>query len=245
MKKISVLFALIVASNMLSAITAEEIINKIDDNRVFKTIEYTATMSISLAGQIREKSFRGYARGEDRAYMEFTAPERDKGTRFLKLDNEMYLYIPDVGKPTRIAGHMLRQSMMGSDFSYDDFTENERLHDLYDIELIGSDTFDQHDCHVLELNAKVEEVNYFKRKVWVTKDSYIPVKTELYAKSGKLMKELNVLETRRIADRDFPVRIRMINKLRKATYTELSFDAIKLDVTIPDKHFSIGYLERK
>ena len=245
MKKVNAIFLVIAISNVLYAITAEEIIDKIDDNRVFNTIEYTATMNISIGGQIREKTFKGYARGEDHAYMEFVAPERDKDTRFLMLDNEMYLYIPDVGKPTRIAGHMLRQSMMGSDFSYDDFTENERLLDLYEIELTGSDTFNQQDCHVLELTAKVEEVGYYKRKAWVTKNNYTLVKTELYAKSGKLMKELNVLETRQIASRDFPVRIRMINKLRKDTYTELSFDDIKLDISIPDKYFSIGYLERK
>ncbi len=245
MLKVIQVFVLIAASNLSSAITAEEIIDRIDNNSVFNTIEYAATMNISIGGQVREKSFRGYARSEDKAYMEFTAPERDKNTRFLKLNDEMYIYIPDVGKPTRIAGHMLRQSMMGSDFSYDDFTENERLLDLYDIELIESDTFNEQECHVLELTAKVEEINYFQRRVWVTKDNYIPVKTELYAKSGKLMKELNVLETREIASRDFPVRIRMINKLRKDTYTELSFDNIKLDISIPDKYFSIGYLERK
>ncbi|OGC39180.1 hypothetical protein A2Y85_02140, partial [candidate division WOR-3 bacterium RBG_13_43_14] len=229
----------------LYALTAEEIINKIDDNRVFNTIEYTATMIISIGSQVREKTFEGYARGDDHAYMEFIAPERDKGTRFLKLSDEMYIYIPDVGKPTRIAGHMLRQNMMGSDFSYDDFTGNERLIDQYDIVLTGSDTVNEQDCHVLELTAKVEEINYAKQKVWVIKKTYRPVKTELYAKSGKLMKELNVLESRKIAGRDLPVRIRMVNKLRKDTYTELVFDAIKLDTPIPDKYFSIGYLERK
>jgi negative regulator of sigma E activity len=150
-----------------------------------------------------------------------------------------------VGKPTRIAGHMLRQSMMGSDFSYDDFTENERLTDLYKISLTGSDTFSEQNCYVLELTAKVEEVAYYKRKMWIIKDTYMPVKTELYAKSGKLMKEFNVLETRQIGKRDFPVRLRMVNKLRKDTYTELVFDEIKLDTAIPDKYFSTGYLERK
>jgi outer membrane lipoprotein-sorting protein len=241
----SILLFLIILVNAGWTLTAEEIVGRIDGNRVFNSIKYTAAMLIATGGQKREKSFEGCASGDDQAYMEFTAPERDRGTRFLKINDEMYIYIPDVGKPTRIAGHMLRQSMMGSDFSYDDFTENERLTDLYEIALSGSDTFNEKECHILELTAKVEEVTYFIRRMWVTKDTYMPVKTELYARSGKLMKEFNVLETRRIGPRDFPVRMRMVNRLRKDTYTELVFDKIELDTPIPDKYFSIGYLERK
>jgi len=229
----------------LFALTGEEIIDRVDNDRTFNSMEYEATMTIVLGSQTREKSFYGYAEGEDRAYMEFTAPARDKGTRFLKLDDEMWLFIPSVEKATKIAGHMLRQSYMGSDFSYDDFTENERFGELYTIDLLGTDTVNNESCHVIELVAKVEEVTYYKRKLWITKTDYIPVKSELYAKSGKLMKEFMVLETKLIGSYNYPVHIRMINKLRKDTYTEMVFHTIKLDVSIPDNIFTKAYLERK
>ena len=232
-------------SCMMFALTGEEIIDRVDDDRTFNSMEYEATMTIVLGSQAREKSFYGYAEGEDMAYMEFTAPARDKGTRFLKLQDEMWMFIPAVEKATKIAGHMLRQSYMGSDFSYDDFTENERLGDLYSIELLGTDTVNDEACHVIELVAKVEEVTYYKRKVWITTTDYIPLKSELYAKSGKLMKEFVVLRTERIGSYNFPVHIKMINKLRKDTYTEMEFHTITLDIPVPDNIFTKAYLERK
>ena len=67
----------------------------------------------------------------------------------------MWIYFPSVEKATKIAGHMLRQSMMGSDFSYDDVAENERLQDLYEVGLVGTDTVDGKECYTLELTAKL------------------------------------------------------------------------------------------
>jgi outer membrane lipoprotein-sorting protein len=245
MKKAYRAILMILMSCSLFAQSAEEIIEKVDNNRVVESISYKATMLINMGGKKREKSFEGYARGEDFAYLEFTAPARDRGTRFLMIRDEMWMYIPAVEKATKIAGHMLRQSLMGSDFSYDDFTENERLQDAYDIALLGSDTIANTDCYVLELIAKITDVNYYKRKTWISKDTYVPLKTELYAKSGKLMKEIIVLETKKYGARQYPVHIRMENKLRKNTFTELTLNEIEIDITIPSKIFTKAYLERK
>ncbi len=225
--------------------TAEEIIERVDNNVVVKTTRYRAKMLISLGGKIREKEFIGYTRGKEYSYMEFVSPARDKGTRFLKIGDEMWMYIRSVEKSTKIAGHMLRQSMMGSDFSYDDVAENEKLQDLYEIEFIGIDSVEDKECYKLELTAKVPEVNYFFKKMWVDKKTYIPVKAELYAKSGKLMKEINITDFQKIGKRNYPTKIIMINKLRKDTFTELILEEIKLDIKIPSKVFTKAYLERK
>jgi outer membrane lipoprotein-sorting protein len=95
------------------------------------------------------------------------------------------------------------------------------------------------------LISKVEEVAYQHRVLWVDKESFVPVKIELYAKSGKLMKEINIIGFQRIGDRNYPARIKMINKLRQNTYSEMVLEDIRLDVEIPPKIFTKAYLERK
>ena len=212
---------------------------------VTEAATYKATLVISIAGELREKQFKGYVQGDDHGYMEFTAPARDKGTRFLKLANEMWIYIPAVEKSTKIAGHMLRQSLMGSDFSYDDMMENRNLQELYNIQLIGDEVVMDKTCFLLELIAKVEDVTYYKRRLWVDKILYIPMKIELYAKSGKLMKEIQIYDYRRIGERNYPTKIKMYNKLRQNTYSEMVIDDITLDEPIPAQVFTKAYLERK
>lgn len=246
MKIINILVISILAVMATSyAQSATEILEKVDDNTVVTSWNYSAKMIISLGGTIREKEFIGYAIGKEFAYMEFTSPARDKGTRFLKLGDEMWMYLPSVERATKIAGHMLRQSMMGSDFSYDDIVENRRLTELYSAELTGVDTVDGRECHVVSLTAKVPEINYYYRKMWIDKDIYAAVKVELYAKSGKLLKEVNVSEFKRLSGYTFPTNVRMVNKLRQETYTELQMEDVQLDVKIPDRIFTKAYLERK
>ncbi len=225
--------------------SVEDILKRVDNNTVVTSAQYQATMIISLAGKVREKTFFGYTEGKDRAYMEFTAPARDHGTRILKRGDEIWIYLPSVEKATKIAGHMLRQSMMGSDFSYEDVAENRKLEELYDAENLGIDTVDDRPCYKLRLTAKVEEVTYALRIVWIDIDEYIALKTELYAKSGKLMKEVTVGEFQNIGGRNYPTRVEMINKLRQNTYTELVLDDVRLDITIPDRIFTKAYLERQ
>ncbi len=239
------LLILILLCVLSFAQTGIEIIDQVDKNMVSNTAEYKARMKISLGGQVREKEFIGYNEGKNNAFLEFTAPARDKGTRFLKLDDEMWIYLPQVEKATKIAGHMLRQSLMGSDFSYDDMTSNEKLKELYEIKLIGTDTVMDKPCYLLELIAKAEEVSYYRRKVWIDKEYKFPVKEELYAKSGKLMKETTITDFKKIGERNYPTKIKMVNKFRQNTYSELVLEEVKLDIKIPDRIFTKSYLERK
>ncbi len=79
------LLILILLCVLSFAQTGIEIIDQVDKNMVSNTAEYKARMKISLGGQVREKEFIGYNEGKNNAFLEFTAPARDKGTRFLKL----------------------------------------------------------------------------------------------------------------------------------------------------------------
>jgi len=239
------LLGITISTICLSAQSGREILEKVDDNTVVTTSRYDAKMVISLGGTIREKRFTGYAEGKERAYMEFTYPARDEGTRFLKIEDEMWMYLPSVEKATKIAGHMLRQSMMGSDFSYDDIVENESMIELYEVEITGTDTVNTEECYVLKLTAKVPEITYYSRRLWVDKERYVTLKAELYAKSGKLLKEITIREFKNIGQYRFPTSIKMVNKIRRDTYTELILENVELDIEIPERIFSKAYLERK
>lgn len=222
-----------------------EIIDRVDNNLVANTISYTAKIQVSIGGEIRTKELIGYVQGKDKAYLEFTAPARDKNTRFLKLDNEMWIYIKEVEKATKIAGHMLRQSFAGTDFSYEDVTSNQKRKEQYDIKLIGMDTIFNRACYQLELIAKLENVTYYRRMLWIDAEYFYPLKEELYAKSGKLIKEITISDFKKIGNKNFPTKIRMENKLRRNTYTELVLENVKLDEVIPERIFTKAYLERK
>ena len=106
----------------------------------------------------------------------------------LKLENQLWIYSPSTDRTIQIAGHMLRQSVMGSDLSYEDMMDDRKVTEVYSAAVAGSEEVDGRNTWILELTAKVTDVAYYRRKMWVDAERYVPLKEELYARSGQLLK---------------------------------------------------------
>ena len=227
-------------------LTGKEIIEKVDRNLDIESSTAEAKMVIHSSKRTDVKEMVVYSKGRDKSFVEFLSPARDRGTRYLKLEDDMWMYLPSVEKVIRISGHMLRQSMMGSDFSYEDAMEKSRKFvDDYDCELIGTEMIDGTGCYVVDLEAVSRDVTYYRRKIWVDKDRFIGLKEELYSKSGKLLKVSTVKEIGKFDGRFYPTHIVMEDKLRKGSRTEMMLVDLKLNVSIDDMIFSQRNLRRR
>ncbi len=239
---ISLLFLL---NTFLYSITGEEILRKVDANIKFGTMEYTGTMEILPGGdeKPRSKVMKVTAIGDKKAYVEFINKE-DINTKYLKLDKSMWIHDGEENNTFLISGHMLKQGIMGSDVSYEDALESESLYEKYSIEITGNETVDGRDCWIITLKAKVKNVPYDVRKMWIDKERYIQLKEEMYALSGKLLKESRSLDVEKIGDRYYPVKSEISDKLRENSKTVMTMTDIKFDIKVNENIFSIRYLER-
>ena len=131
-------------------------------------------MIIYNEGKKYEKTFKTYAKGSKNFFMEFINQD-DKGTKYMKKDGRLYVYTDDLEKVMPITGHMLKESMMGSDLSYEDTIENETLLDQYDPVIIdetkfdGNTKFKGNDVWVIKLIAKIPKkinTNDFENRVF-------------------------------------------------------------------------------
>jgi len=132
--------------------TAAELLRRVDDNEIYSTIEYDGEMIIEHQNRRFVKTFKGWARGNVDSFIDFTNPE-DRGTKYLKTGGRLYVFSPDTERIMLISGHMLRESMMGSDMSYEDTLDNASLSSRYNPVLTGSDTLNGRPVWMLELNA--------------------------------------------------------------------------------------------
>ena len=237
---VSILFSsLIVAA--AAEMTAEEIINKRDDNEYFETAQMEAEMIIASGSRIITKTMVVLA-DKQNSLVEFTNSQ-DRGTKFLKREDDLWMFFPDAEEIIKISGHMLNQGMMGSDFSYQDIMESDKLTDLYDFKIIGEEEFDSRPCYVLEGIAREGvKVSYYRRVSWVDKERFIGLKEELYAQSGRILKETKVNIIEEIEGRWVPTNSVMENKLRKDTYTEFTITQIKFNLEIPEETFTLQNL---
>jgi outer membrane lipoprotein-sorting protein len=223
--------------------TASELLRRMDDNEIYTTIEYDGEMIIDYQNKRFVKVMKAWGRENSDSFVEFTNPE-DRGTKYLKKSGRLYVYSPDVEEVMLISGHMLKESMMGSDMSYEDTIENETLSARYNPVLAGSETWSGRDCWVLDLTAKKRTESYPKQKLWIDKETGDCLHYELFALSGAKLKEYNLLKAEVFGGRRFPVEIEIRDLLRKNSKTTMVMRNVVLDRPIADSVFSQRNLER-
>jgi outer membrane lipoprotein-sorting protein len=228
------------------SLTAEQLLDKIDQNMVFNTAYAEIDMIITIRNRTITKSFISFSQGNDKSFIEFLSPARDKGTKILKQEGIIKIYYPSAERVMRLSGHMLRRSMMGSDFSYEDMTERAtRLREEYSAKITGEEVLADRPCYILLLTSKMAKQTYFTRKAWVDKERFIGLKEELYAKSGKLLKVMEASEVQPYQKRFYPTRIIMEDMLRKNSKTVMKLKTIKFDINIDPDTFSERRLLKK
>ena len=221
-----------------------KILKQIDENMYAKNMISTSQMIVHGRRGSRTMKLRSWTEGDDRSFSEYLAPPKDAGTKMLKLDDKLWIYNPSADRTIQISGHMLRQSMMGSDISYEDMMEENELTEIYTAQTVGEENFNDVSCWKLELTAITDDAAYQTKKVWIDKEKLIPIKEERYGKSGKLLKTTEILEVMQINDRWYPKRMIFKDVLKKGKGTEFIIDDIQFDVNIPESRFSKAALRK-
>jgi outer membrane lipoprotein-sorting protein len=223
--------------------SADAILAKVDANLSYASISYSGRMEITIGAQTRYKTMDAIAAGSSKAFSEFTNPE-DRGTRYLKLGKDLWIYFPKEQDTVKISGHLLKEGMMGSDLSYEDALESGDFKAKYTAALKGRDKVGDRDCFVIELSARIPTAAYDRRLLWIDAERFIGLKEEMYAKSGKLLKASSTLEVARIGERWFPTKTEFVSKLRSGTKTVFSMSKIAIDVPIDERRFTMAALSK-
>lgn len=241
--KFSLIIALISVSAFAQYPKGEDILDKIDKNMSSDNQMVIAKMIIHGRRASRTMEMKTWSVGDKQSFTEYLAPARDAGTKMLKMEDKLWIYSPSTDRIIQISGHMLRQSMMGSDLSYEDMMADSKMKDLYNAEVIFDEVYSDRKCWVVELTAKVEDVAYYKRKIWVDMERFIPLKEELFAKSGKLLKKTELSDVKYINGRWYPMKVAFKDMLKTGGGTEFIVDEIQFNVKIPENLFTKGSLK--
>jgi outer membrane lipoprotein-sorting protein len=231
-------------SSPAQAQTSSEILSMVDSNLTFETRYSRATMTVVKPRRTKVYEFESWGRGVDTAATEFLAPRRDVGTKMLKIGGELWMYMPSIERVQKISGHMLRQGLMGSDLSYEDMLEFSSWQEAYTAEVTGTEACGTGTCWVLDMQARVDDVSYPRRKIWVDQSNHIPVRQELYALSGMLLKVWLMEDVQQFGDRYYPRRMVVEDAVQEGTSTTLEFSDLQFGEEVDQRVFERRWLER-
>jgi len=220
-----------------TALDGAAILKKVDRNLEPESYEmYRKLINLEPDGTKKEFVIFSVKKGRDKVAGLFLAPASDKGRATLRQGDNMWLYIPNVGKPVRITS---LQSVTGGIFNNADILRID-----YTEEYAVEAAEEQADAWLLNLKAKTGDVAYDKLKMWVDKKVVLPTRIEAYAASGLLVKTIYFKDIK-----DFgggirrPATVETDSPLYKGYKSVMLYSALKKR-TVPDEVFTVDYLAR-
>ncbi len=220
-----------------------EIIRRMDENMRGDANYSEMSMEVVRPRYTREVTMRSWSLGQDYALIYVTAPARDAGTAFLKRGNEIWNYQPNIDRTLKMPPSMMSQSWMGSDFTNDDLVNASSLVDDYTHTFIGEEEVDGHLCYVIEMVPTPENpVVYEKVIQYVSKEHYLPVRTENYDERDNLVNTIHWQEFKVMGGRLNPSVMKIVPEDQSGRKTIITTHKMDFGVELSERFFSIENL---
>ncbi len=226
-----------------------QILAKVDEMMGAQSKVMTQNMTIVAAnGQERTREMQMWSRqmqGGDEMLAKFLAPADVRGTGILMKDDDMWLYLPALGRTRRVAAHAKKGSFMGSDLTFDDMEQlgSRGFSPFYRSELVGEGEVSDSECFILELTPLQEDNAFSRLTMWVDKNIFLPRQIEYYNEGGELQRRLSTYNLSAEAGRWQAERM-VMEDLLKGSKTILVIKEVSFDQDLDAALFTTRSLER-
>lgn len=237
MRKIILIFVAMMFAAPVYAIDGDQLLKKVDRNLNPEAYEsYRKLINLEPDGRKREFILFTVKKGEERVASLFLSPASEKGRSTLRLGENMWLYIPNVGKPIRITSI---QSVVGGVFNNSDILRLD-----YTSEYKVSKVEESGDQYLLHLKARTKAIAYDKLKMWVDKGASLPTQVECLTEADMLIKTLYFKKVKDFGEGIVrPSVIETDSPLYKGYRSIMIFAKIKAR-DLPDEAFTLNFLPR-
>lgn len=215
------------------SLTANEIAQKYENNTKYNSSIITAKLTIKDSLGTSVQNLKSYSKGSDNTLIEIISGP-DRGQKVLRKDTSIYLFYPDADQIIRLQGSALKDSFMGSDFSYEDLSEDSSIINDYNIKLIEETV----DSYTLYLKAKTRKMTYQQQELVIDKNNFFLKSAILKSSSGRALRSLENSNIKKINDYYIAGTTVMKDLIKKQGSTTMELDSVELDVNINPNIFT-------
>ncbi len=237
------LLSLIILTLSLQANEAQAIIKKLEKNLRGDYMYSTMRMIVTSKRGTRTVKIESWSKGNDKSFVKILYPKKDKGITFLKIDNQMWQYIPKIERTIKIPPSMMLQSWMGSDFTNDDMVKESSLEEDYHAKILSKSG----NAATLELTPKADAaVVWGKIIIDVDLQNAVPLKEVFY---DDLMKKVRVMTFSQIEQHGshkvpMVMELKPLDPNKKKNRTKVILEKVNFDTKIDPSYFTKRALKR-
>ena len=236
----------ILSSVASAAPSATEIVERAEALLWGKTAAGEFDMTITTPAWSRTLSLHAWMDRPGKSFLRIMAPAKDAGITSLRIESEMWNYLPAIERTIKIPPSLMLQSWLGSDFTNDDLVKESSLITDYTHRLLGEKNVDGHEAWQVEELPKPNAAVVWGKIVYsIRRADFVPLKLEYYDERGDLIRALTYSDIRSINGRTIPTRWEMQPANKPGKKTAIVVKTITYDKPLSPEIFSLRNLKQK
>ena len=247
MKKILIVLSIFISISNSKAdnISPEKILNNVDDLYRSNASHSILTLSVTTVNWQRTLTLEQWSKGEDKSLIKVLKPKKEKGLATLRVDKNVWNFLPKVKRVVKIPSSMMSSSWMGSHFTNDDLVKQSRMAEDYTFSITFEGMKDGKEIiEVTCLPNKEAAIVWGKVEVVVYADDYLPLRMIYYDEDLLLSRTLEFTNIEMMDGKMIPTMMNMIPTDEPGESTTVKWEEVKFDVTIGDDFFSLRKLQQ-
>jgi len=190
----------------------------------------------------RTLKMKVWTEGMKKTFIRITAPEKENGTATLRIENEMWNYLPRTNKVIKIPPSMMMNAWMGSDFTNDDLVKEFSLFDDYTYEYTDVKDPKPDQYYILCKPKEGRPIVWSSLVLAVRKSDHMPVFQKYYDDNDNLTRIMQFSDYKVFDKRKIPAVMEMLPQDEKGNRTTLRYLEIDFSADIDQNTFSLRNL---
>ncbi|MBL7716145.1 MAG: outer membrane lipoprotein-sorting protein [Bdellovibrionales bacterium] len=220
-------------------------IKKSEEHTRGKSLESNVTMIVDRNGKTRTLKFKMWTQGRDKAVVKIYEPVKERDTGNLRLDLNLWQYLPNIDRLVKVPPSMMLQSWMGSQFTNDDLVRTSSLTTDYTHKIEKNEKVGEYETVKIICTPKpTAPVVWGKVIEWVRVTDSVPVKREMYSETGTLVKRMEGAHIKTFGSHTVPTQMTMIDVKNPSNKTVMKYDEVKFDQPIDAGIFTQSFLSK-
>ncbi len=212
---------------------------------MYRSDSSTAEIELTITKPRRTRTMRmkSWSRGEDKMLIVIESPAREKGTATLKVDKNLWNYLPRIKRTIRIPPSMMLSSWMGSDLTNDDLVRESSFEEDYTAVLTGPSQ--DPPGWLVTFTANPGVVGLWERfELVVSRETFLPAQAKYYDRKGRLSRTIDWDQIQEFDGRRIPARMTLIPVDDEGHSTQVVYLNLSFDADVPESTFSLSRLEQ-
>jgi outer membrane lipoprotein-sorting protein len=233
-------------SSSLQAIETDELLRHIDELWRGESSSATMKMTINTSRYSRSMTMKSWSKGDEYSLVSISEPVKDKGVATLKVESNIWNYLPKINRVTKVPSSMMSGSWMGSHFTNDDLVRESSFEDDYDSSISFSG--ERNGKEIYELSSIPKEsaaVVWGKVIMEIDQGTLAPVSALYYDESGTLIRTIRFDQVEKVGERHIPMKMTLLPEDKPDEKTEVVYSDFKFDIDVKEDFFSLQNLRKR